>query len=345
MIDFEIRMHLCSRCGAPLEVPAQGGTVRCSYCDAPMTIVPRRVLQGGLLQPPSIRDSEEARRIQVLWRSWRAYDGNTDRYSLDNAPEGLDDIDGFDATDATAQRLQQELQVLLYTLASNRDAQRERRLFWVAQRLTNLWAMRHELLRRYATLETASEVLVDEGYRTILFNDLATVCLGTRNVDAAESWLVQCDSAPIDLSLDTSRRTSLAKLYHLRGDWNSVLDAIGRNAYEVPILPFSIASVNTTRAGCLEKLGLSSAAEAELMGAVRSVSEVTMEGNAEMAYEDLKDETWRRATIFIANLITPVSADRHSTYDGCLQIWQRLHERGHLPAHEEAACEFREQHA
>lgn len=341
MFDFDIRLHLCLWCGAPLEVPVAGGAISCSYCDASMTVTPRDIQARTLAQPRSVDDPKERARLDSLWQQWRDYDDSRNRYSLDNAPEGLR-IDGFDVSDNTKAFLQEELRRLVLLPRKQQESEHDRRLFWVTQRLANLWSMTGEHVRKHATLETAIESLQDPGFRQIAYQDLAASALAHRNNEAGYAWLAQCELAPTELPVDTGLRLSLARLYHARRDWSAVLEVIGQNAYQIPIKPSSMPTVSLTRSGTLEALGLGAAAETEMMGAIKVVAESTSDANAHYAYSELKDEVHRRAVMWVANsLDNKSSPNRHTTYENCLEVWARLEQRGHLPSQKRAARDFR----
>jgi len=341
MFDFEIRLHLCLHCGAPLEVPVLGGAVTCGYCDASMTVTPRAIAARVLAHPASADDPGERPRIANLWQQWRAYDDSKNRYSLDYAPDGIE-IDGFDVSKKTGSFLEKELRRLAQLPQKHHTADHDRRLFWVTQRLANFWSMTGEPVRKHATLETASERLKDPGFRQIAYQDLARSALSSRNEQAGHSWLAQCDLTPRELAIDTGLRLTLGRLHHLRRDWPTVLDVIGHNAYQIPIKPSAMPTVSLMRAGTLDAFGLAAAAETELMGAIRIVAESTMDGNAEHSYGELKDEVQRRAVMWVANSLDYKSSNgRHTVYENCLEVWERLQERGHLPSQQSAAADFR----
>ena len=68
----QVRILTCPHCGAPIQLPRQGGHVQCAYCHAPLAVAARddaSLHQGG----PSLLS--EAERHQGLWAQAASFGG------------------------------------------------------------------------------------------------------------------------------------------------------------------------------------------------------------------------------------------------------------------------------
>lgn len=95
--------------------------------------------------------------------------------------------------------------------------------------LTVLLVPRGKPRQRRAVLETAIELVSDEGHRHILRCLLARYAVGAGEPDAAEAWLALCNPRPLDLRMDTAYRLAAATLATARRDHDAVLAILGED--------------------------------------------------------------------------------------------------------------------
>ncbi|HJL15500.1 MAG TPA: hypothetical protein RMH99_07595 [Sandaracinaceae bacterium LLY-WYZ-13_1] len=121
-----------------------------------------------------------------------------------------------------------------------------------------------------AYLETAIELLPDEGHRHILRCLLARLAAGAGELDAAEEWLSPCHPEPVDLRMDTAYRLARATLAVTRGDHRVVLALLGR---DTPLAEDYALDCALLRIHALDAEGRSDEAVAELEALEERVGE------------------------------------------------------------------------
>lgn len=334
------RIVMCPHCGGPLDAPINGGRATCTYCGVTVTIEPRPALRGprSLLTP--VNDPAERARIARLHGMARKFDASTNPYSLDNQPQGFEDIDGFDCSRATAHRLEGALRAGI----AERDTYLERTLWWIGERLVNLWHLRGDYVRAEAVAQTLAEALTDPRLRQSVFCTLAGHARRAGDLDAAETWLAQCDPTPEHLELDNDYRIEVGMLSLARSRWDDALFAVGAVAGALPWSSQSAAMAFLVRTAAHEALGQRITADEDLREAIDYIEELTLGRNRELAQggqETLvrrlsreRAATWLANTVFKSKQLAP-----------CAAVWGRLAEFHELPTLEDAARQFREENA
>lgn len=324
-----------------MEVPAEGGQIRCPYCSVITTLEPRTIKIKTLCEPRSPDDPDEGRRIRKLWKKLHHYDSENDIYSLDNEPNGFEDIDGLDHSRRTKKRLFAELQPHLKKPGNGRMKKERHRVYWLVAKLGNIYSLQREFQKKQALLESALELITDDRFLQLIFHELAELALIHENEEAAETWLALCDQAPQELRIDSSLRIRLARLYHRRRDWEMVLRLVGRNFYEIPIEPGTRTLLSCVRAGVLEMIGLPVLAEMELMTAHHTTTDHNIEAN-DVTIWDFREIMTLCEKYSYQFMAARILADDsgHNFVEGCPPVWRRLEKRGLLPQLEASADSF-----
>jgi hypothetical protein len=115
----------------------------------------------------------------------------------------------------------------------------QRAVCWLSRRLANLWVLRDQPAKTRAALETGLEVLIDPGFRQLVYCQLASLARRTGDLDAAEQWLALCDTDTCIIDLDSSYRSSLAMLALTRGNFDEVISTVADDDLEVEGVPWA----------------------------------------------------------------------------------------------------------
>ena len=179
-------------------------------------------------------------------------------YDLSRAPLGMSHLpaSGIPALRSEWNRLK--------STGISSDPEAQRTLCWLAFQLADALDRAGEALAERAALETALELLPDEGHRHLLRCRLAMEAIAEGNLSSAEGWLAECDPEPEVLELDSAFREAKARLGLARQDFREVLSVVGQKRGDVPIHPEQEAACDRLRAHSLEALGERRLADAEL---------------------------------------------------------------------------------
>lgn len=214
--SHSLRILTCASCGGPIEGALAGGVVRCSYCGAENGFAPRdeREALTAAAQPLTMSEMERVGRL----REQKASEAHAEvPPSLSELvdPEGRPRVDRMDFAkrrwlvvrgDATrAPTFATSEQLLLLTT-------------WIVP-CGKPGAER-------AILETAIELVSDDGHRYILRCLLARYAAAAGELDAAEEWLALCHPRPLELRMDTAYRLAAATLAMVRDDLEAVLSTL-----------------------------------------------------------------------------------------------------------------------
>lgn len=272
---LEARVLMCQHCGAPLNVSALGGDTRCEYCDTVNRIAPRPELPVPPSQPPPQpqvpEGVREQQRLGSLHNQAASYNTVSNPYAVYQAPPGLEVLGaevvrkGFRDTEATQKVQSRFSQAVQACKTSPGDPSVQRQCYWLARVLAQCYNAQDQFLRQRAVLETASEVLEDEGHQYLMRCALSSAARAMGELTAADQWLAQCDPAPALLDLDTQYRTTAACLALVRNQWGKTLALVGPGQGDVPFEPSSRMLSRGIRAAALEGAGNRSAAETELL--------------------------------------------------------------------------------
>jgi len=118
--------------------------------------------------------------------------------------------------------------------------------------------------RRRAMLETALELLSDEGHRHVLRSTLATEAARAGDLRAAEDWLQAVNPKSVDLVMHTSYCLAAATLARSRGDYNGVTAVLGTHEGDVPLGNRDEIACTLLRIDALDHLQCQDQAMAEL---------------------------------------------------------------------------------
>jgi hypothetical protein len=107
-----------------------------------------------------------------------------------------------------------------------------------------------------ALLETAIELLPDEGHRHIMRCMMARFAARSGDATAAEQWLAPCNPRPLDLPMDTAYRYASATLATVQQQYDRVVVSLGLESGDVPLAERDELGCALLRIHALEKQGL-----------------------------------------------------------------------------------------
>ncbi|MBI5536405.1 MAG: hypothetical protein HY898_27030 [Deltaproteobacteria bacterium] len=246
------RVLACNNCGAPLDVGVQAGAHRCAYCQATNQVSDRvDSMPGapGLVDTSSVSEAERIQRLREqdakVWQT----------------PPGLEDY--LLGDDLTAEKLAAARQQWL----TARRALQTGASFAEAERLFHLTLILAPTLpdrECRALLESAIELLPDEGFRQVLRCRLAQAAVIAGDVAAAEEWLALVNPRPLMLLTDTAYRIAASHVLRAKGLYPNVLAILGHRAGDVPILDAFEFEAVLLRCDAMENTGQLPAAAAAL---------------------------------------------------------------------------------
>lgn len=264
-----LRVLLCRQCGAPLAASPEGGEATCDYCGA-VSVHSRRSDERVRLTDPTLQaepdpDRRERLRMDSLVQQMETYDEEKNPYAYYGTPAGLEHLD-LEYTDPALPAIASEAfrKAVADCEESGGGLKHQRIVFWTALKLKNMWTIRNEPGNARPVIETASEVLTDPGYRQMMFCKMADLARRADDLEAAQAWLSRCDPRPPLLDLDSDYRTTAASIAIRLGQWQRVLELVGRERGDVPFEPSSVALLQLQRVEALENLGERGDAEREL---------------------------------------------------------------------------------
>ena len=243
--SYHTRVVSCAQCGAPLECSAAGGTVRCKYCQATNQVTKRDDGQARTLaQAPATLS--EAQRYAKL----REQDGKP----LPTPPslQHLSSDGTISAENVTLAR--QEWQRARSELALSDGFAAAERLYFLTLALRPHFQPPEHRLPLRAMLETTLEHLQDRHHRQVLHAILTQEAARDGDVDAAERWLELSSPHSDEIRSDTAYRLGRALIAVRRGDFRTVLSAVGLNVSDVPIADEHDVLAALLRAHALENM-------------------------------------------------------------------------------------------
>lgn len=266
----QLRALLCTSCGAPLAAPVAGGLVTCTYC--------RTTAQIGRLQLDPVRlsslgagpaldpEARERARLTSLRAQADTYDPRSNLYAFVEAPPGLGHFDAIADEEPAKRHLLHEafVEALRHLVASGGALEFQRRVFWLARKLSQMHTLHGGEPDPAPYLETAREHVADPGYQQLLRCELATVARARGDLAAAETLLASCDPRPGQLDLDSDYRGIASRIAIEREDWARALTLCGDSHDAIPIEPASVPLLAIHRILALERLGRRDDAAVEL---------------------------------------------------------------------------------
>ena len=242
---YDARILMCQNCGAPMEVSTAGGVGQCAYCSAQYQLVSRREEQ---VEPAAAaRQLDEGQRLIML----RQQDGTPMV-----PPQGVQSL--LQNGELPEWKIQEAIAIWQNTrrqLESTNDFQAAESLLFLTILLSNHFANKQERLQQRAMFESALEVFTLPRHRQMMRGALARFAALEGDLEAAGRWLAPCNPRSEDLQSDTTYRISRATIDTARGDFNAVIQTLGNDLQQVPIMDAMEAIAVILRANAWERLG------------------------------------------------------------------------------------------
>ena len=262
--DFEIRVLCCLQCGAPVDVPLEGGEVVCDYCRSPMTVERRKPAVDA-----AAATGDEEERLESLRRQQHTPPSEL-TYSLRRVPPGLEEFSRLRSFDeGSVERLEEAWRDALARLSADDGSATEHEIWWLGSLLSQHLGATDHPRRRRAVLETCAERLSDPGYQHMVYAELARAAVHLGDATSGEGWLGRCTPDPADLSLDSAWRLGRASVARARGRLAEVLNLVGPHPGATPVAPHDALLFAAYRIDALEGLGRLAQAWTVFMGATR----------------------------------------------------------------------------
>lgn len=220
--DLSTRVLTCDNCGAPIEVPIEGGQVPCRYCGAMVLVTARPVVEPEAAPARHFDAGDEAARLQRL----RA--AGLSREPVPARIEELGALGEENLPQATAM-----FQQARKTLKEGDSPEAEQDLYYLSVKFSNYYV--DDRLRQRAILESAWEAARTRTMRQVFCGRLARNAASLGEQEAAEQWFEKCDPHSEDPRADSDYRLTRASLATRRGDSADVLATLGQHYGEVPI--------------------------------------------------------------------------------------------------------------
>ena len=274
--DIHVRTLECKRCGAPVATDQGGGEITCRYCGVVNVLPTRHAAQGA----GAVRSlADEVARLSRL-KAQLVNPISAHAYDLDLPPMGWQK--GQVHQPAGQERASTEWRSARANPSPLPEEQRK--ICWLSLALADGYRRAKEPLKARAVLETALEMLADDGHRQLVRCRLAVGALDEGDLESAAGWLHECDPFPEVLELDSAYRDAQGRLHTARGDGPALLSVVGARVTDIPIAPEHDRSVALMRIHGLELSGHAAEADAELARAsgtngLRSVLADLAEGN------------------------------------------------------------------
>ncbi len=278
--SHETRILACNGCGAALEASLQGGAFDCQYCGATNQL--RARVEAPAISVDASAPIDERERIRRL----RVQDGKPIQ-----PPASLE---GLLAADGSIPEWKVQEAVSIWQSARTEVGETSsfeaaERLLFLTMVLANHFARGKDLVRQRAMFESALEVFTLPRHQQIMRGYLARCAARAGDLEAAEVWLAPCDTRSDDLQTDGAYRFSRAFIDTARGNFTAVLQSLGQESGEIPLMDEMDATAALFRANAWERLGQTERAVAQLRGAMAedAISRRAMEKTVEL-YADWK---------------------------------------------------------
>lgn len=239
-----LRILACAQCGAPLEVSVDGGAFVCTYCGCANQLA-RRDESGDRARAAeaavaSISESERFARLREQAKQGEALPASIQEL-LENGKLPAHQVD---AAKAEWLRARTEIgRTPTFPLSE--------RLF----HLTVLLTVAVDSRAQRALLETAIELLPDDGHRHILRCMMARLAARAADLPAASEWLAPCNTRALDLAMDSAYRHAAATIAAVAGDHEQVLALLGAQRGDVPLAERDELGCGLLRVHALEERG------------------------------------------------------------------------------------------
>lgn len=307
--DTRARVVECASCGGMLEAPLEGERTVCRRCGAANEILPR--FDVPLRAALEDEEAERARLDRLI--AQRDLPTPVEIYDLDAPPAGFTADPDRDRGSADA--LRSAWNAARPTLWQVSPA-RQRDALWLALHLADLYVAQNDPQRARALLETALDLLGDEGLRHLIRCRLAILALWSGDAPSAYVWLCGCDFAATELPLDSALREGQAQLAEATGDHALVLSLVGEAHLAVPIATGWERTCGALRVRALSALGRDDEADAELQRLIASVHGLAI------------DEAVGKAHPVVLRhyraLLARAAADRDALPSGWAAVWGEM---------------------
>ncbi len=252
--SYQTRVAMCEKCGAPLEVAVGGGHVQCGYCGVSNELLPRD--ENPLAGVHGAAAGNEQQRMARL----AAQDGKP------SMPP--DEIAGlFEQGELVEWKVDEAVQIWQDSRRALRTAPNPavaERLMFLTMALANHFFVKGDTSRQRALFESALDVVTLPRHKQSLRGYLCRLAARDGDLQAAEQWLAPCDPRSEDLEMDSSWRISRAFMDTATGNFQGVVDTLGRGLKDVPIMDTIEPLAIIFRANALERIGDLEAATEQL---------------------------------------------------------------------------------
>lgn len=250
----QLRLLLCSNCGAPIDVSPNGGMVQCRFCSAQNQLMARAQLPAfAPIAAATVPEEERVRRLRM----------QDNRPLL--PPPGIAHL--FGPGGEIPPWREQEV-FTAWQVARKRTAEQAmdaaEDLFFLTEVLGNKFVAAKDWTKHRAMLESALEAFFLPRHRSIAASNLCMGACRQGDVQGAQTWLTLTDPHSDDLYADSMYRMARARLSAMKNDFQDVLTALGQSADMIPIHDALDCSAAAHRANAWERLGRVDAAVREL---------------------------------------------------------------------------------
>ncbi len=242
MFTTQVRVLFCENCGGPLESAVQGGAVPCTFCKATNAVRPR--LDRFQSVGASVSEPERLGRLRMQDGVPMVAPPSLAGLVAGNAIPDYKLSEAFDLFQATRREVK-----------TTQSPEASERLYFLTVMASGTLALKGDFTRVRALLETALDVVVLQRHQNCLRAMLARNAVREGDGASAEQWLSGCDPRSDDLASDSDYRVSKALLETGRGDFQAVLQTLGRSNDEIPTQDALDEAATVIRANALEKLG------------------------------------------------------------------------------------------
>jgi hypothetical protein len=237
--DIRLRLHRCEGCGAPIEIPLDGGLATCGYCGA-QHVAERRAPRASNASSPPGNDG-----------AWVA--GADDPRSP--FPPGF--MAEFRREAGKHKTFEQTAAWFAEKRAALKPGDRISEAWAVgaALRLNAWYAARRDHRGSRALMESLLDVLRGPEIRDLMRLSIARDAARAGEIENAEAWIAQCDSGSDVLDLDSERRITRAVIAEKKKDYPEMLRVLGARGGEITFSSWLVPLATVLRAHALEHLG------------------------------------------------------------------------------------------
>jgi hypothetical protein len=257
----EVRAVLCSRCGAPITLSAADNVFQCKYCGASGTVDVRRDPATQAVVPSAQEEAARMARLRMQYEMGSA--GNP--YAGFMPPPDVAYLASLRPPQSVGPWFEAWKQAVVLLRASGTPLD-QLRVLWLARSVSAVYLLLvyADPWKSRAVLETALDLLPDPAHQHLLRCQLSALATSAGDVDSAWRWLACCDPYPTNLTLDTTYRLAVMKIYLMQSNWQAVLQWLGREPREIPIDPSHAHMAGLYQVHAWDGLGYAAVADAQL---------------------------------------------------------------------------------